>query len=237
MPLLQQRWPHFAEATARSAALCAEQESLLDELLADDLAHCQTSQGTLQIAPMLAMSDAAARRLSVAGWQGRMHQCLPATRWCGSGRKWRWRGKMPPCLRLGAFEIRRYQSQLWWIKSVTGQSETIVPWQTWLQPLELPAGLGSVQLTAGGDIRPPRADEAVSVRFKAAGLLHIVGRNGGRKLKKIWQELGVPPWLRDTTPLLFYGETLIAAAGVFVTQEGVAEGENGVSFVWQKTLS
>lgn len=68
-------------------------------------------------------------------------------------------------------------------------------------------------------------------------LLHIVGRNGGRKLKKIWQELGVPPWLRDTTPLLFYGETLIAAAGVFVTQEGVAVGENGVSFVWQKTLS
>lgn len=109
--------------------------------------------------------------------------------------------------------------------------------QTWLQPLELPAGLGSVQLTAGGDIRPPRADEAVSVRFKAPGLLHIVGRNGGRKLKKIWQELGVPPWLRDTTPLLFYGETLIAAAGVFVTQEGVAEGEKGVSFVWQKTLS
>ena len=238
MPLLQQRWPHFAEATARSAALCAEQESLLDELLADDLAHCQTQQGTLKIAPMLAMSDAVARRLSAAGWQGRMHLCLPARRWCGSGRKWRWRGKMlPPCLRLGAFEIRRYQSQLWWIKSVAGQSETIVPWQTWLQPLELPAGLGSVQLTAGGDIRPPRADEAVSVRFKAPGLLHIVGRNGGRKLKKIWQELGVPPWLRDTTPLLFYGETLIAAAGVFVTQEGVAVGENGVSFVWQKTLS
>ncbi|MCJ8645829.1 tRNA lysidine(34) synthetase TilS, partial [Escherichia coli] len=97
-----------------------------------------------------------------------------------------------PCLRFGAFEIRRYQSQLWWIKSVAGQSETIVPWQTWLQPLELPAGLGSVQLTAGVDIRPPRADEAVSVRFKAPGLLHIVGRNGGRKLKKIWQELGVP---------------------------------------------
>lgn len=81
VPLLQQRWPHFAEATARSAALCAEQESLLDELLADDLAHCQSPQGTLQIVPMLAMSDAAARRLSAAGWQGRMHRCLPATRW------------------------------------------------------------------------------------------------------------------------------------------------------------
>ena len=36
---------------------------------------------------------------------------------------------------------------------------------------------------------------------------------------------------------LMDGETLIAAAGVFVTQGGVAVGENGVSFVWQKTLS
>ena len=269
VPLLQQRWPHFAEATARSAALCAEQESLLDELLADDLAHCQTSQDArvmlAMIAPMLArLSPSRGDYPLVLGcWKhtgrGRLAECSEAMPSATIIRRWLagqnapmpsrdalvriWqevalaREDASPCLRFGAFEIRRYQSQLWWINSVTGQSETIVPWQTWLQPLELPAGLGSVQLTAGGDIRPPRADEAVSVRFKAPGLLHIVGRNGGRKLKKIWQELGVPPWLRDTTPLLFYGETLIAAAGVFVTQEGVAEGENGVSFVWQKTLS
>ncbi|MGK3716739.1 tRNA lysidine(34) synthetase TilS, partial [Escherichia coli] len=211
---------------------------LLDELLADDLAHCQTQQGTLKIAPMLAMSDAR-RAAIIRRWLAGQNAPMPSRE--ALVRIWQEvalaREDASPCLRLGAFEIRRYQSQLWWIKSVAGQSETIVPWQTWLQPLELPAGLGSVQLTAGGDIRPPRADEAVSVRFKAPGLLHIVGRNGGRKLKKIWQELGVPPWLRDTTPLLFYGETLIAAAGVFVTQEGVAVGENGVSFVWQKTLS
>ncbi|MGP8847625.1 hypothetical protein, partial [Enterobacter hormaechei] len=30
----------------------------------------------------------------------------------------------------------------------------------------------------------------------------------------------------------FYGETLISAAGVFVTREGTAEGEEGVSLVW-----
>lgn len=67
-------------------------------------------------------------------------------------------------------------------------------------------------------------------------MLHIVGRNGGRKLKKIWQELNVPSWRRDTTPLLFYGETLIAAAGVFVTLEGLAEGESGVELVWDKSI-
>lgn len=79
VPLLQQRWPHFAEATARSAALCAEQESLLDELLADDLAHCQTQQGTLKIAPMLAMSDAR-RAAIIRRWLAGQNAPMPARR-------------------------------------------------------------------------------------------------------------------------------------------------------------
>lgn len=137
-----------------------------------------------------------------------------------------------PCFRLGEYDIRRYQSQLWWVKPVDGQSETIVSWKSWKTPLTLPIGLGDVQLVSSGELRIPRANEEVSIRFKAPGLLHIVGRNGGRKLKKIWQERGIPPWRRDTTPLLFYGETLIAAAGVFVTREGAAEGEESVSLVW-----
>lgn len=137
-----------------------------------------------------------------------------------------------PCLRFGDHEIRRYQSQLWWIKSVAGQHETTVVWPVWQTPLALPAGLGTVQLVPGGELRRPREEESVSIRFKAPGVLHIVGRNGGRKLKKIWQEQGIPPWRRDTTPLLFYGETLITAAGVFVTREGAAEDKEGVSLVW-----
>ncbi|MGP4881384.1 ATP-binding protein, partial [Klebsiella pneumoniae] len=31
IPVLRERWPHFSEAVARSASLCAEQEQLLDE--------------------------------------------------------------------------------------------------------------------------------------------------------------------------------------------------------------
>lgn len=43
------------------------------------------------------------------------------------------------------------------------------------------------------------------------------------------------PWRRDTTPLLFYGETLIAAAGVFATQQGLkTAGQEGVKLVWKK---
>ncbi|WP_270423834.1 tRNA lysidine(34) synthetase TilS [Citrobacter portucalensis] len=233
-PLLQQRWPHFAQAVARSAALCAEQESLLDELLASDLADCITVHGTLLLVPLMMMSDVR-RAALLRRWLAGLNAPMPSRD--GLERIWQEvalaREDASPCFRLGEYEVRRYQSQLWWVKSVDGQSETVIPWLEWKIPLALPAGLGSVQLISAGELRMPQADEAVSIRFKAPGLLHIVGRNGGRKLKKIWQEQGIPPWRRDTTPMLFYGETLIAAAGVFVTREGAAEDEEGVSLVWR----
>ena len=233
-PLLQQRWPHFAQAVARSAALCAEQESLLDELLASDLADCITAHGTLLLVPLMMVSDVR-RAALLRRWLAGLNAPMPSRD--GLERIWQEvalaREDASPSFRLGEYEVRRYQSQLWWVKSVDGQSETVIPWLEWKTPLALPAGLGSVQLISAGELRMPQEDEAVSIRFKAPGLLHIVGRNGGRKLKKIWQEQGIPPWRRDTTPLLFYGETLIAAAGVFVTREGAAEDEEGVSLVWR----
>ncbi|HGY1192116.1 TPA: tRNA lysidine(34) synthetase TilS [Citrobacter braakii] len=232
-PLLQQRWPHFAQAAARSAALCAEQESLLDELLANDLADCVTVQGTLLLAPLMMMSGVR-RAALLRRWLAGLNAPMPSRD--GLERIWQEvalaREDASPCFRLGEYEVRRYQSQLWWVKSVDGQSETVIPWSCRETPLTLPAGLGSVQLISAGELRMPQAGEAVSIRFKAPGVLHIVGRNGGRKLKKIWQERGIPPWRRDTTPLLFYGETLIAAAGVFVTREGAAVDEEGMSLIW-----
>lgn len=70
-------------------------------------------------------------------------------------------------------------------------------------------------------VRSPKFNEKISIRFgHTCGLLYILNRNRGRKLKKIWQELAIPPWLRSRIPLLFYNHTLIAAIGVFITKNG-----------------
>lgn len=96
LPLLQQRWPHFSASVARSAALCAEQERLLDELLASDLADCITARGTLQLSPLMAMSDVR-RAAIVRRWLARLNAPMPlAMRWNVSGGKWRWRARMLP---------------------------------------------------------------------------------------------------------------------------------------------
>lgn len=232
IPLLTERWGHFTEATARSAMLCAEQEILLDELLSEELAELISPEGALAIAPLEAMS--AVRRAAVLRrWLASRHASMPSRAMLN--RLWdevaQAREDATPSVYLNGFEVRRYQGRLWWIKSRPSLSDIVLSWPSVEDALLLPHGAGSVFLENTGHVRLPKANEPVTVRFKAGGMLHIVGRNGGRKLKKIWQECQVPPWRRDATPLLFYGETLIAAAGVFVTEEGWAE--EGVAFTWR----
>lgn len=238
LPQLNARWPHFARALARSAALCGEQEQLLDELLADELSRLLSDEGALTIAPMIEMS-APKRAAILRRWLSLHHAPMPSRAMLG--RLWQEvalaREDASPCLNLGDFEVRRFQQQLWWVKTQISQTETVLTWPDIASPLSLPDNLGELSLVAGGDIRAPHKYEVVTVRFSASGKLHIVGRNGGRKLKKIWQEFGVPPWLRDTTPLLFYGETFIAAAGYFVTQGGACDAGNGIQLRWKRTGS
>jgi tRNA(Ile)-lysidine synthase len=236
LPQLTNRWPHFADAVARSAALCGEQEQLLDELLADELAAAMSPDGGLIIAALAPLSSAR-RGAILRRWLTSLRAPMPSREMLA--RLWQEvalaREDAVPCLRLGNRDVRRYQGQLWLIKALPVVRDTLINWPSPYSPLRLPEDYGVLSLIVGGELRAPTPDETVSIRFTASGILHIIGRNGGRKLKKIWQELGVPPWLRDTTPLLFYGETLIAASGRFVTREGaVGAGEQGVQLKWEK---
>lgn len=232
LPLLNERWAHFSEAAARSAMLCAEQESLLDELLREELETLITADGALELAPLEAMSPAR-RAALIRRWLAFHRAAMPSRAMLN--RIWdevaQAREDAAPRIFLNGFEIRRYKGQLWWVKSLPSLADRILDWPSPEQALTLPVNAGVVALSRSGNVRLPEPGENVTVRFRASGMLHIVGRNGGRKLKKIWQEQNVPPWLRDATPLLFYGDTLIAAAGVFVTKEGWAE--DGVNFEWK----
>lgn len=236
LPTLNARWPHFAAAVARSAALCGEQEQLLDELLAESLASRIASDGALCIEGFAAMSEA--RRAALL------------RRWianCG--------GKMPsrdaiqrlyleviaaredaaPRLQLGNHEIRRYRQALYWLPLRPSVRTLVLPWPDPATPLRLPHDLGSLHLAQSGTaVRPPRPDERVTVRFQAQGRFAIEGRGGHRPIKKLWQECDVPPWRRESTPLIFYNETLIAALDTFVCREGSSVAGDVWRIAWHR---
>lgn len=239
LPLLNARWPHFSSAVARSAALCGEQEQLLDELLAESLDRLIAPDGSLLYPPLAQMSNVR-RSALLRRWIARQHGQMPSRE--GLERIWQEvacsREDAEPCLRLGDAEVRRYRDRLWWRISTASLRENVLSWSQPEQPLTLPEDLGQLVrvyqaplLQQNADdcvfhLRQPLASEAVTVRFHARGNIHIIGRSGSRPLKKLWQEAGIPPWQRERIPLLFYGEQLIAALGVFITRDGAAD-ENG----------
>ncbi|MFS2222753.1 tRNA lysidine(34) synthetase TilS [Pantoea sp. B65] len=234
LPLLNQRWPHFAQATARSAALCGEQEQLLDELLAESLAALLQPDGSLLIAPLQPLSDVR-RYALLRRWISSQGGLMPSR--AALQRIWREvvnsREDAAPALRLGDNEIRRYRQALYWLPLRPSLRDCVIPWLSPWQPLALPQQLGVLRVAdAGIELRQPRANEVVTIRFYAQGDFHIVGRAGGRAIKKLWQEFAIPVWQRERTPLLFYGEQLIAALGVFITHEGRAADNNSWCISW-----
>ncbi len=84
-----------------------------------------------------------------------------------------------PCLQLGEAIIRRYRDTLYVL-----YAKACTP--------SLPVLL----------------DTTMSVRFRSGGEC-MVWRGHTRSLKKIFQTLGVPPWLRDKIPLVFIGNRLV----------------------------
>ncbi|MTD40938.1 tRNA lysidine(34) synthetase TilS [Erwinia sp. CPCC 100877] len=238
LPQLTQRWPYFARTAARSAALCGEQERLIDELLADELASLIGPQGELRLTPLAAMSDirraAVLRRWLVRDGSPAPSRSMLARLW---GEVACARADAAPRLRLGELEVRRYHGALWRVTCRAPLDDVVLGWDDPGQPLVLPEALGILrQGEQGMAVRPPADGERVTVRFRASGTVHILGRAHGRPIKKLWQELGVAPWRRVTTPLLYYNECLIAAMGIFVTREGAPQGASCWRILWQKEL-
>lgn len=227
VPLLRARWPHFSEAVARSASLCAEQEQLLDELLLESLQALMSEDDSLSVDGLLPLSEAK-RYALLRRWIACFGVTMPTREQLQ--RLWHEvalaRDDAEPQLHLANSQIRRFRRRLYLLPAMRSLRDEVLSWDP-RQPLSLPDGLGELQLGSRGiAVRAPAADEAVSIRFCAQGVLRIVGRCHSRPIKKIWQELHIPPWERERTPMLYYGEHLIAALGVFVTQEGQAVSED-----------
>lgn len=88
----------------------------------------------------------------------------------------------------------------------------------------------------GPRARFPRPDEVVSVRYQLAGQCrcHPHSRGKGRELKKLWQEFGVPPWVREKVGFVFYNEQLVMAIGLWVEKSFILE-SNGLGLQVSQT--
>ena len=187
LPQLNQRWPHFASAVARSAGLCAEQEQLLDELLAEPLQNLLAADRSLAIDGLTDCSPV--RRFALLRrWIALFNVAMPAREQLQ--RLWEEvalsREDAEPQLQLGTYQIRRFRGRLHLLPPLAALRDVHLPWQP-DEPLALPDGLG--WLVAGeGELalRAPQPSQRISIRFGGVqGTVRIVGRAHSRPIKTV----------------------------------------------------
>lgn len=243
VPQLVERWPGLKKSVARSAQLCAEQESLLNELLTDKLVDFMGSKQQIEVSKLVLESEQC-RNYLLRRWCA-FHKVLMPSRvqlteiWnnvaCANQ-------NANPVVDIHNYQIRRYQHCLYLINRYSDVSN----WQACLNhKVELPDGLGMLTLSSmsktnsqvnGLSIRVPNTGEVVTVRFGVEGLsAHPSSRVHSRKLKKLYQEYEVPSWERCRTPLIFYGDQLAAVADLFVCKSFTTDNsELEIQLVWTK---
>ncbi|WP_162843661.1 tRNA lysidine(34) synthetase TilS [Vibrio nigripulchritudo] len=225
IPQLTERWPGFEKAVHRSATLCAEQQLLLEELLESKLNEATTKDAGMSI-PYLAEQSHLARAQLIRMWLERQNAKMPSRKqlqlvWDEVACSQR---DANPNLKLSSGEVRRHDDKLYLVSPQRDLSD----WSNILdvnQSLILPDGLGHLTLKntdlnpQGLLLRAPLQREKVTVHFCPQGLsAKPVGRNGSRKLKKLFQEYGVPSWKRRQMPIVMYNDHIAAVADLFVTQ-------------------
>lgn len=203
LPALVQRWPAAVPLIARATSYCAEADDAVRTLAIEDVAAASTG-GVLEVAGMVALSDAR-RRSALRQW---LYMCglpLPDHRRLEEIAR-QLQVARPDALPLVTWpgaEVRRWRGGLY-----AGELLPPAPSGTSLEWVEgrefyLPADLGSLLIEGPAPVPP------LEIRFRRGGeTCRIRGKD--RRLKKLLQEQGVPPWLRSRLPLVFRQGTLVA---------------------------
>ncbi len=234
VPKLTVHWPAFAKTAARSAAHCADASALLDELAAEDLKRSSKWEvghpvpAQLSVIFLQGMMPERRRNL-LRFWIKKNELPIVSERilYQIESSLLNARADAAPLVQWAGGDLRRYRGHLYAMPPLAPFDRSMVyPWRWQEKPLELPASLGTLVAHThkmGGEDESPSGlsfaqceNFPVTVRFRQGGeRCRLVGRAHHHALKDLLQQAGVPPWLRDRIPLIFLGDQLAAAVGLF----------------------
>lgn len=241
MPVLLAQRDGAAEVLLRAIGWQADSAQLLAELAAIDAETAGYPNGLLSRQRLLQLSPARQANL-LRGWLRRQAVPRPTAEQLSALLQQLPAPSDQVTLRWGDWQLRVAGDQLVCLPQWPAPDWPAMAWSIGASPrlsgpssatLKLPVGLGELtwlpegaSTAASADmlaVRPPAPDEPVSLRWLTPGLrLALPGRRGRRELKDVFQEAGIPAWLRPYWPKLFYGESCVALPGLLVTEAGFA---------------
>ena len=238
LPRLKSRWSDISARLQRSALHASEASRLLADLAALDLEALGGRAERLPIDGLATLSAArqrnviryALRKLGLSTptsmQLGRvLNELIPA------------RADAQPLVSWPGAAVRRYRNGIYLLPETLETAPISGDVTQW--PVDLGRGLGMLKLE-------PDAETGLSEALLERGL-RLSFRKGGeefrpyghahtRKLKKLLQDEGVVPWMRDRVPLLYAGEEIVAVGDLWIAADAIAEPGKRVLWVDRPAL-
>ena len=242
IPKLQQRWPSLSQTISRSARYCAEASDILEKTAIAALERINPYGGdSLSITGLQQYSIVEQKNIlrywfqlkglntpSSAQLDQVVDQILTAA--VDATPRLTWEGS----------EVRRYRDKLFaFPQFIETIPEDPIEWDL-KQPLDVNSvGTLNVVDSVGEGVARKYIDQPLTISFRQGGeKIQPVGRKEKHALKKLFQESGVPPWVRERTPLIYIDGELAAVGGMFVEQKfHAAGGEDSYIFQWTSAHS
>ena len=236
LPKMSEKFASAPSALARAARHFAEAATLLDELAALDRQNAAASSGRLQLAALKALSPARARNLLRSEWLRAGFQA-PSTRWLEEALRQlaATNADSETCVETTEGRLQLYRGELYFLPQTSAAATRSA--QAWAGETRLSWGQGSLSLL-------PVIGLGVARRWLVEGEVFIHPRQGGERLqpdakrprrsvRKLCQDLAIPPWQRAQLPFLWCAGRLLWVAGLGVDAEfACAPGEDGLLLTW-----
>ncbi|MGB1091851.1 MAG: tRNA lysidine(34) synthetase TilS [Oceanobacter sp.] len=231
LPLLWQKFPGRRASTLGSARRLQQDAEALDWLLQPHLQDClaenrwpRSGKQSLKIDKLMARPESVRGHL-IRHWLAGEGEQLPSADWLDALMRDLIAAEedAQPQLVLGSRTVRRYQNQLYLVSPLQIhtelKSERLASQMIWCGGVIRTVDLSAQNQALFVDNQPLPAIGDHLQLLRAADLssqqarLKVQGRPT-KKLKHIWQESGVPVWLREDWPVLVKDGQLVALVGL-----------------------
>lgn len=229
-PTLQQRWPALNQTLARSAAHLAEAQQLLDERAEDDLQmlFADTLQRRLNVPALLRLSPVRQRNV-LRFFIRKLGLTLPSTAilQCLIDELCLAKADAMPQVHWVNVEARRYRENIYFLNTTHFVELKESHHITSLENLPLGQDKTLVwQAAVGEGLQQSVISAGLMLRYRQGGEKIQLSQNGPRlSLKNLFQQWAIPPWQRNTIPLLFAEGKLVAVVGYAISADAQVEAQ------------
>lgn len=246
LPALEEQYPAIKKTISRAAMHMADADTLLDELASLDIKNCQENLADNKRLSLLPLANLSTARINNAlRWWLQQHDCdTPSTARLQQIAQQLLYAKTDANIQIklsSSHILRRFQGNAFLVGTQQkadlsfNRNAFSLHWRG-ESPVTLPdaSRLFFSEKAGAGIALPYLENMQLKIGYRRGGeTIKLAANRPSRSLKNLFQSANIPPWQRESQPLLFLDDALVMLPNIAIdVRYQVKAGETGLLAEW-----